>query len=155
LHDDGRDQLLAQLSAHRVEFLRIAKRVDEAALALPTRNAEWSVRNVLAHVLASDADLIRVLRCATGAQRAPLTEQQHREEMARWEVAVPGAMLVALSDRARQWQRLLAALPLSLLDVRMQVWWKSGSLINVVGDYVAHDPEHGEDVRLALEELRG
>jgi hypothetical protein len=37
----------------------------------------------------------------------------------------------------------------------MQVWWKSGSLINVVGDYVAHDPEHGEDVRLALEELRG
>ena len=95
MDEDTRKQLQAELAANREALLAIVSKVDERALSLPTRNPEWSVRDVIAHVLASDADLIALLEPAGRAGAASVegrSYEEHEREMARWSDATPDAL---------------------------------------------------------------
>jgi hypothetical protein len=68
----GAGQLQAQRAAEREALLVVVSDVDEQALTWPTRNPEWAVRDVLAHVLASDTDLISLLEAAADSGSHPV-----------------------------------------------------------------------------------
>lgn len=151
MNEIDRRQLLAELAADREALLEVAYGVDDAALTLPTRNAEWAVRDVLAHVLASDADLIWLFEAAADPPSTPpqVTLEQHQQEMARWSGSTRDTFVQELGERASRWRALLDELPDSALAV--QTWWKEGTLGDVVADWREHDRQHAEDIRLALE----
>jgi hypothetical protein len=170
-----RGQLRAELVAERGALLAVVSGVDDEALTWPTRNPGWTVRDVLAHVLASDADLISLLKAAgrpgTRVLRMPSLDE-HEREMARWADATPQMFLQHVRERGDRWRELVAALPGSASAVPVSGnWWPpsalSGSpsavpessggarpLAEVVADWRGHDTQHAEDVRLALEDGR-
>jgi hypothetical protein len=151
-----REQLQADLAAEREALLTVASDVDAKALSWPTRNSDWTVRDVLAHVLASDADLISLLEAAGRSDADPLRLhglEQHQREMARWTDATPQALAEEMRQRGDRWRELLAALPDSASEVLVGAsgWIESErKLLDVVGDWREHDTQHAEDVRLAL-----
>lgn len=151
--ESDRGQLHAELAAEREALLAVVSGVHEEALKWPTRNPEWTVRDVLAHVLASDADLIWLLEAAGRSSTDPIllrSLEQHQQEMARWADATPQAFADELRERGDRWRALLAALPVSVFAMPVDVWWSKGTLGDIVGDWRGHDSQHGEDVRLAL-----
>ncbi|MCH8815303.1 MAG: maleylpyruvate isomerase N-terminal domain-containing protein [Chloroflexi bacterium] len=170
-NEAGLEELRAELAAEREALLAVVPEVDEPALSLPTRNAGWTVRDVLAHVLASDADLIALLeeaaRSGTRDLRIPGLEK-HQREMARWAEAAPRSFARKLRNRGGRWLELLTAPSSSTLTIPVSGnWWPqnalSGStsstpeesgavrpLADVVADWRGHDAQHAEDVRLAL-----
>ena len=152
-------QLQADLAAEREALLAVVSGVDEQALAWPTRNPGWTVRDVLAHVLASDADLISLLEVAGSSSTHPLrtgSVEQHEQEMAGWADAAPQALAEELQQRGDRWRALLAALPGSAFTIPVDAFWSGGvrTLRDVVADWRGHYPQHGEDVRLALAQGR-
>lgn len=151
MNESDRRGLLAELAADREALLEVASGVNDVALTWPTRNAEWAVRDVLAHVLASDADLIWLLEAAANPPSTPpqVTLEQHQQEMARWAISTPDRMIQELKTRAGRWRALLDSLPDSALAV--EAWWKEGTLGDLVADWREHDRQHADDIRLALE----
>jgi hypothetical protein len=85
--------------------------VTEADLAGPTRNEGRMVRDEMAHVIASDVDLIPLLEAARDAREVHLDEQRHNDETSRWADATPQAFVEALHRGAARWRGLLASLP--------------------------------------------
>lgn len=175
-NEGGPGRLAADLADEREALLAIAAGVAELALAWPTRNSGWTVRDVLAHVLASDADLIALLEAAVHPGPATLAHpsaEQHQGEMARWAEATPGAFVHDLRERAERWRELLVALPGSALAIPVSgAWWPPSALSggpsdipggsdgtralgDVLADWRGHDAQHAEDVRLALAQGRG
>jgi uncharacterized protein (TIGR03083 family) len=150
------EELQGELRAEREALLAVVSRVEERTLAWPTRNPGWAVRDVIAHVLASDADLISLVEAAgrSGTDAVGLRGQEaHEQEMARWAEASPEALAAELRERGERWRGPLAALPDSAFAIPVQVWWQADpkALRDAVGDWRGHDTQHGEDVRLALE----
>jgi len=145
------DHIVARLATGRQSLLATLETVDDTSLAKPTRNAEWTVRDVLAHVLASDVDLIWMLETAretvTGAARHHV---DHEAEMARW----ADADVIAIRRAAREfgdcWQHLLAVMLTSAATTHVEIWWRTGQLGDVLNDYLDHDSQHADDIRLAL-----
>jgi len=156
VNEQERKQLQAELVGNREALLAIASDVDEQGLARPTRNPGWTVRDVLAHVLASDADLIALLELAGDPGTDPLqvhSFEEHEREMARWMDATPQALAQELRERGDRWRELLAALPRSASEILVgaSAWIESErKLLDVVGDWPDHYSLHTEDVRLAL-----
>jgi uncharacterized protein (TIGR03083 family) len=170
-NERDREQLQAALADEREALLAVASGVDEGSLARPTRNPDWTVRDVLAHVLASDADLVWLLeeaiRSGTRIIGTPGLEG-HQREMTRWAGATPPAFARELRERGNRWRELLAALPDAALSIAVSGdWWPqdalSGSgevepeisggvreLFDVIADWRGHDAQHAEDVRLTL-----
>ena len=178
---DGRDRerLEADLGDEREALLAVVSGVQEKALTLPTRNPDWTVRDVLAHVLASDADLNLLLKAAirSGTRTIGMPGlEEHQREMARWAGAIPQAFVQELRERGNRWRELLAALSVSALGIPVSGnWWPPAALsdpavavpedasggVRALWDVVtdwrghdSHDSQHGEDVRLALAEGR-
>jgi hypothetical protein len=154
VNERERRQLEAALADGREALLAVVSGVDEEALTWPTRNPDWAVRDVLAHVLASDTDLIALVEAAgspgTGRVQTSGVEQ-HQKEMARWNDATAGALAEELRERGDRWQALLAALPGSAFAIPADAWWvRARKLADVVADWRGHDTQHAEDVRLAL-----
>lgn len=151
--DPGR--LHVELTADREALLAVVSGVHDEALTWPTRNAEWAVRDVLAHVLASDTDLILLVeaagRSSTDHLQLPGLEE-HQREMASWIDATPQAFVEQLRERGARWRALLAALPHSAFVIPAAVYWTGAprALGDVVADWRGHDAQHAEDVRLAL-----
>ena len=142
---------------NREALLAIVSKVDEGALSLPTRNPEWSVRDVIAHVLASDADLIALLESAGRAGATSVagrSYEEHAQEIDRWSDVTPEALIGALRELSDRWRALLASLPNDAWALPAQAWWTPAAraLREVIEDYRTHDAEHGEDVRQALED---
>jgi uncharacterized protein (TIGR03083 family) len=149
-------QLDAELATNREALLAIVEQVDDEALLLPTRNEGWSVRDVIAHVLASDADLVALVEAAgvrNVAQVEGRSRAEHEREMARWADATAGALVEALRKQGDLWCRLLDALPEGAWALPTQAWWTPAATVlgETIEDYRTHDVEHGEDVRLALD----
>jgi Mycothiol maleylpyruvate isomerase N-terminal domain len=168
--EEERRQLQSDLAVEREALLAAVSDVDESALTRPTRNPEWTVRDVLAHVLASDADLIALVEAAGSPTTVTIRmpgPKQHQREMARWSTAIPRSFSQELRARGDRWVELLGDLrsPSWALPV-LGNWWPqdalSGSasetpanggtrpLGDVVADWRGHDAQHGEDVRLAV-----
>lgn len=165
-----REQLQADLADEREALLAVVSGMGAGSLTLSTRNPDWTVRDVLAHVLASDADLIWLLeeasRSGTRTMGTPGLEG-HQREMARWAGATPDAFVREVRERGNRWREVLAALPDSVLTLSVSGdWWPqdalSGSgevepeisggvreLFDVIADWRGHDAQHAEDVRLA------
>jgi hypothetical protein len=155
VNEREREQLQKELAANREALLGVVCGADVRDLTLPTRNPDWTVRVVISHVLASDADLIALLQEAGRSETRPLPVQsleQHEGEMARWSDATPQAMADELRDRGDRWRELLAALPDPAFAISVSAPWSDGvrELWDVVGDWRPHDAQHAEDVRLAL-----
>lgn len=156
MKEQERKQLQAELAADREALLAVASGVVDQDLDRDTRNPGWAVRDVLAHVLASDADLIALLEAAGGSSAAPIrinSLEQHQAEMARWIEATPQALAQELRERGNRWRKLLAALPPSAFTITVGTsgWIKGAkSLLDVISDWRGHDSQHGEDVELAL-----
>lgn len=155
MNERERGQLQGELAAEREALLAVVSGVDEQALTWPTRNPEWAVRDVLAHVLASDADLISLVEGAGLPSTTPLwgrSLEEHQQEMARWADATPQMFAQQLQERSDRWRELLAALPGSAFVIPAAVYWAGGvrTLADVVADWRGHDRQHAEDVRLAL-----
>lgn len=146
--------LALELTASRDALLAVALRVGHDALARPTRNPGWAVRDVLAHLLASDANLISLLDAARGGSLPRASREEYESQMTRWAGATPETFVFQLRARAARWRSLLEVLPSSALDLPAEASWIDGtsSVGSVLGDYQTHDAEHAEDVRLALEE---
>jgi hypothetical protein len=165
------EQLQGDLADEREALLAVVSGVDQPALARPTRNPDWEVRDVLAHVLASDADLILLLEAAgrPGSRTIAMPGLEgHQREMARWAGATPQAFGRELRELGDRWRELLAALPDAALSIPVSGnWWRQDALsgpasavpessggvrklFDVVADWRGHDAQHAEDVRLAL-----
>jgi len=150
VNDAERERLLADLTIDREELLAVARTVDWEALERPTRNPGWTVRHVLAHVLAADADLISVLEAAgdtTGDVRVPGTGE-HECEMARWMTATPESICEELRKRGIHWKRLLVAMPGASLAATACVGEGDRTVGELVSEWQGHDAQHGEDVSL-------
>ena len=159
MNEREREQLQDGLAAEREALLAVVAGVDEQALTWPTRNPEWTVRDVLAHVLASDADLIWLLEAAHHSSTRPLrleSLEQHQQEMARWADATPKMFSQQLQERSDHWRELLAALPGSAFVIPATVYWAgpARTLADAIADWRGHDQQHAEDVRLALAQGR-
>jgi uncharacterized protein (TIGR03083 family) len=155
VNERERGQLQGELATEREALLAVVSAVEEQALTWPTRNPGWAVRDVLAHVLASDADLISLVEVAGRSSMHPLRLpglEEHQREMARWTDATLQAFAEQLRERGDRWQELLAALPRSAFAIPATVYWGGGmrTLADVVADWRGHYPQHAEDVRLAL-----
>lgn len=156
MSEGDRGQLQAELTADREALLAVVSGVDEHALARPTRNPGWTVRDVLAHVLASDTDLISLVEAAGRSSSHPVPHpslEQHQKEMARWTDATPQMFVQQLRERSNRWRALLDGLPDPAFAIPVQIGgWSDRvrTLGDVVGDWRGHDAEHAEDVRLAL-----
>jgi hypothetical protein len=156
VNERERGQLEAELAANRQALLAVASGMDGRALSLPTRNPDWTVRDVLAHVLASDVDLIALLEAAGDPSTDPLrlhSLEEHEREMARWMDATPEALANELRALGHRWRELLASLPRSASEILVGAsGWIEGErkLLDVIGDWRDHDAQHAEDVRLAL-----
>lgn len=154
-----RAELLAGLAADREALLAVAARVEEHDLKRGTRNSEWAVRDVLAHVVACDTDLIMLLGPAgdptTTAIRGRSVDAYERE-VAGWRDATPEVFVRELRERGERWRGLLDGLPDGAFSKPTQETWARAErpLDVVVADWRAHDEQHGEDVRLAIEEGR-
>ena len=146
--------LADELAANREALLAVVSGMDASALSLPTRNAEWSVHDVLAHVLASDVSLMALLEGATEGRIPDAPLDAYDEDRAAWREAGLSTMVQQLIERGERWRELFAALPDHALDGPAHAWWMDGSttLGAILEDYRTHDGEHGEDVRLAMEE---
>lgn len=153
MNEREREQLQAELVAEREALLAVVSHIQQQALAWPSRNAGWSVRDVLAHVLASDSDLISLVEAA-GRSRADFLglrdREAHEREMARWTDATPQELAEELRQRGDRWRELLTALPGSAFATPAVVWWMGGTLGDAVASWRGHDRQHGEDLRLAL-----
>lgn len=153
------EQLQSDLASEREALLAVVLGVDEQALPWPTRNPDSTVRDVLAHVLASDANLIWLLeeasRSGTRSIRMPGLKG-HQREMTRWAEATPQALAQELRERGNRWRELLAALPDSAFEIPVDAFWGGGvrRLLDVLGDWRGHYPLHTEDVRQALADRR-
>jgi hypothetical protein len=153
VNEREREQLQAELVAEREELLAIVSGVEQRAHAWPTRNPDWAVRDVLAHVLASDKDLIEALEAAGRSSGGTLRlrgEQAHRQEMAGWTEARAEAIAEELRLRGERWRELLGALPGQAFATPVDAWWAVRTLGDFVASYRGHDRQHGRDVRLAL-----
>lgn len=152
--DPGR--LREELTTDREALLAVVSGVEEHALTWPTRNPGWTVRDVLAHVLASDADLISLLEAAGRSSTHPVRHpslEQHQKEMARWTDATPQMFVQQLRECSDRWRALLDGLPDPAFAIPVQVGgWSDRvrAVGDVVGDWRGHDRQHAEDVRLAL-----
>jgi hypothetical protein len=156
MNEQERRQLQIELAADREALLAVASGVVGNDLDRDTRNPGWAVRDVLAHVLASDADLISLLEAASSLSADPIrinSLEQHQEEMARWMDATPQALAQEMRERGDRWRKLMAALPPSAFAITVGTsgWIKRAErLLDVISDWRGHDSQHGEDVKLAL-----
>jgi hypothetical protein len=141
------------LASGRSSLLAIAERVQPADLARPTRNAGWAVADVLAHVIASDGDLISLVEFSEGAREATAheTKTQHDADMRVWRDAAVPEITDELRRRGERWRTGLEAAPPAAVPAR--AWWIDGErpLTEILADYLTHDAEHAEDVQLALD----
>lgn len=148
-----REELQAELVADRETLLAIVSPVQQRDLARASRNPGWSLRDVLAHLLAVDSDLISLLEAATRSTADSLRSRSvgaYEREMAGWADASGREPAVELRQRGDRWRELLTGLPGSAFAKPAVVWWMDGRLTEVVGSWRGHDRQHGEDVRLAL-----
>ncbi len=153
MNEREREQLQAELVAEREALLAVVSHVQREALAWPSRNPGWSARDVLAHVLASDSDLISLVEAAGHSRADSLGlrgQEAHEQEMTRWTDATPQELAEELRQRGERWRELLIALPGSAFATPAVVWWMSGTLGDAVASWRGHDRQHGEDLRLAL-----
>ena len=108
MNEREREQLQAELVADREALLAAVSHVQQQALAWPSRNPGWSVRDVLAQVLASDSDLISLVEAA-GRSRADSLglrgREAHEQEIARWTEAT----LQELAGTLAAWRSLAGA----------------------------------------------
>jgi hypothetical protein len=147
-----------RLAAERLWDARqplLSLRIDDVDLGRATRNAGWTVRHVLAHLLATDADLIWLLEnLELDGRRAPhLTEEFDRQEMERSLETTADGALCELRRRAESWRRLLHGLHDDGLDAPVRVWWRRGHLPlrDALRDWYDHDRQHAEDIRIAID----
>ena len=144
----------AELAADRDALLAIVSGIDDKSLALETRNAGWAVRDVLAHVIAVDTELIATLEAAVdeGSRVNERSMEEYESEIARWVAATASVLVQELQARGERWRGLLSKVPASGLDEAAGVWWTKGMLRDVVESWRDHDKQHAEDVRLSLEQ---
>jgi len=159
MNEREREQLRAQLVEDRETLLATGSGFAGRKLSWPTRNPDWTVRDVLAHVLASDLDLIALLEAAGDPGADPILArslEEHERETARWMYATPEAMAGELRERGVRWRELLDALPGPATEILVSAHWIEGErkLLDVAGDWPEHYSLHAEDVRLALAEGR-
>ena len=148
-----REELQAELVADRETLLAMVSPVQQRDFARASRNPEWSLRDVLAHVLAVDSDLISLLEAADRSRADSLgsrSVEAYEREIARWANASGQELAAGLRQRGDRWRELLTGLPGSAFAKPAVVWWMDGTLTEVVGSWREHDRQHGEDVRLAL-----
>ncbi len=154
----GQDRAFhAELAADRDALLAIVSGMDDESLALETRNPGWVVRDVLAHVVAVDTELISTLEAAVDRSSRPneRSMEEYEHEIERWVRATAGMLTQELQARGERWRGLLSQVPLSGLDEAAGVWWTKGTLRDVLASWRDHDKQHSEDVRLSLEQSRG
>lgn len=148
----GQDRAFhAELVADRDALLAIVSGIDDKSLALETRNPGWAVRDVLAHVVAVDTELVSTLE--TAVDRGSPKErsmQEYESEIERWVGASARTLVQELRARGERWRELLNQMPPSGLDEAAKVWWTKGTLRDVLASWRDHDEQHSEDVRLSL-----
>lgn len=144
----------AELAADRDALLAVVSGINDDSLALETRNSGWAVRDVLAHVVAVDTELITTLEAAVdeGSRVNERSMEEYESEIARWVAATASVLVQELQARGERWRGLLGQVPLSGLDEAAGVWWTKGTLRDVVESWRDHDKQHAEDVRLSLEQ---
>lgn len=144
----------AELAADRDALLAIVSGIDDDSLALETRNSGWAVRDVLAHVIAVDTELIATLEAAVdhGSRPKERSMEEYESEIEGWVSATASGLVQELQARGERWRGLLSKVPLSGLDEAAGVWWTKGTLREVVESWRDHDKQHAEDVRLSLEQ---
>jgi hypothetical protein len=132
-------RLLDELVADRAKLLETVGGIRQQDLGLPIRNPGWSVGHVLAHGLASDADLIAFLKAAqTDAESASIPGQPvHDAEMAKWSSATLDAIRHEIRTREVRWMSQITDFP--------ALGW-SEVVQKVVNAWRGHDAVHGEDV---------
>ncbi len=111
---------------------------------------------VLAHVLACDADLIELLGAVGRPGPAPPSgprRGEHEQEAARWSSAECDALAGELRQRSERWRALLEGLEDAAFAMPARIWWRTEAapLLEVAADWRGHDSQHAEDVRLAVE----
>jgi hypothetical protein len=139
----------------RAALLDVARTIRPEDLHRRTRNPEWRVGDVLAHVLASDADLISLLRAAGGAPDATAheTKSAHDDEMAAWRTETVDAIIAELRTRSTLWHAMIEDTRAIALGTPQRAWWleEERPLAEIFRDFLTHDDEHTQDIRLALQ----
>lgn len=156
------EQLLALLHSTRSELLATIAALDEATLDRKAIVGDWSIKNVLAHIVAWEEWVVRTLpaRVATGATppdlRARIADQAHfnAEEVAEREELTPDEQLMELErtrDELLAFVRGLAPATLA----RRQLWdtWAGTLPEYLLVALRDHEAEHLAALRAAVAQL--
>jgi hypothetical protein len=149
---EWRDEIATVLRLERERLLAVAGEMDREALARQA-NPGWTGADVLAHVLAADADLIWLLTSVAAAgPEVTLDEARDLAEKKSWAGSDLPALLAGLRTQGERVLALVQEASGAALDTRVRVWWRPGPtpLRDVIEDWRDHDAQHAADLRRAL-----
>jgi hypothetical protein len=148
--------LLEKLEQSRADFLELLEPLTETELVAPLLPGEWSVKDVLVHLMLWEAELIKLL-FQTQQGRVPhtiLNSQESDEQVnARWYVQHKDRSLEqALKDfdliRDQTIRRVEAFADRDLSDPRRYQWLQGKPLWQwIVESTIEHEEEHAPDLR--------
>lgn len=146
-----------QLEEGREHLLGLLRVSDESALARPTANQRWNVRDLLAHLIAAEAGLGVIARRAISGEPNPIPDF----DLHRWNARqVEKRRASTLADLLREWEATRSATR-RLCEEIQEEWWEREadhplhgrlSLAAILAVMVDHQREHSEEILQAIRE---
>ncbi|MBI4320185.1 MAG: DinB family protein [Chloroflexi bacterium] len=152
---DRKQAILSEITSARESLVELAGELSEADLARPTRNEGWTVKDTLAHAVASEAGLRltaeRILRGETTAAPGPSLAERNAAAIQKRK---DKSLLELLKEAAAARQQTLALLE-GLTPDQLDVAGHMASGREATVDWIIvhigeHEAQHAEDIRLAL-----
>ena len=153
----NKSELLKAMAEGRKQLNEAIQGLPEEAYDEPGVVGEWSVKDVLSHLLAWEAELIKLLWQAKNGQKptsAQVTVKSVDEQNADWfqemhERPVERVLADFETIRQQSLRRVEGFSDRDLTDPARYPWLKGRPLWQwIAGDTFEHDEEHGEQIRV-------
>lgn len=150
-----KEELIDRLEDSRDEFLDLLDQVPDEEMEIPGAAGEWSVKNLLAHLNAWEAELIKLLFQAKQGLKPSSTHfsgQNVDEINARWQAESQNRDLERIfSDfqgiRKQTVRRVSAFTDKELNDTQRYRWQQGRPLWQwIAADTYEHEQEHAEQL---------
>lgn len=152
----NKSEVIAALAEGREKFLQAIEGLPEGAMLEPGVVEEWSVKDVLAHLAAWEAELVTLLAQARQGQKpryAGITPAQIDELNAKWyEENKSRPLERELADfhgvRKQTGRQVEALADKDLTDPKRYAWLRDAPLYEWIGTYsFEHEAEHAAQIQ--------
>ena len=153
-----KSQLLEEVRAARAKLLAAIEGLTDEELVQPGAAGIWSVKDIMAHLIAWEAELVTLLSRKLSKRYKDAPELVLIEDLDEWNeeqyhLNARKPLSVILPDFHGVHKHLLRAIeeadPATLLAANRFEWMEGEALANLVLETaVWHEEEHAEDIRL-------